>query len=201
MCCFVSSPYAVTLGMLIQVVFRELIIDLTQRSFSLAQKWSVLLLPRCLSSLTCCLCLILLWNAPTPCSLLLPSLLHLSLLLLWVNAGGSTSPASSPSLSSSSFALWAPSSLRQTAPFMKSVTWAGLEDPVTLPAMHPKPRCCGSYRNVWHSPASDSLFFPAFLVVFLQSGPSNQSPTPQLFTPALLHSWERIMYLRSIHCE
>lgn len=35
---------------------------------------------------------------------------------------------------------------------------------VTLPAMHPKPRCCGSYRNVWHSPVSDSLSPLLFLL-------------------------------------
>lgn len=91
--------------------------DLAQRDFL----WCInglSYLQRRHSSLTCCFWLLLLWNPPSSLSLFAPPLsqrrrLHPLCIL-------------TPLLF---LPLWAASSLRQTAPFMKSVTWADLKRP------------------------------------------------------------------------
>lgn len=118
------------------------------KGFSLVQKRSVLLTETPQQPN-------LLFLAASP--LKSPSPLYLLSLLLWVSAEGSTSSASSPPCSS-------PSSFELRLPCVRQLhswkVWREqiLSAPVMLRAAHPQPRCHGTWRDVWHFPASLSLF-------------------------------------------
>lgn len=84
----------------------------------------------------------------------------------------------------SSSALWAASSLRQTAPFMKSVTWAGLQQPgdaaghpLTAQVLRESEECL----SVSHLCLPLSLLFLLFFSTLLSIGSSVFLPQPLFF--------------------
>lgn len=92
-----------------------------------------------------------------PPSPLFSSSLHLTLPLLCKSVPKAP-PLLHPSLPSP--ALWAASSLRQTAPFMKSVTWAGLQRPDDAVA---HPLTAQVLRELEEFPTVSSLRLPLSL--------------------------------------
>lgn len=177
--------------MLIKLVWRELITDSAQRDFLLCRN-GLSYLQRRHRSLTCCSQLALLWNTSL---LLLLCPLHLSSLLLsWVWAESSTSPAPPLLLCSLSRVLSASdSSIHEKCDVSRSsaTRWRCRRPPTHGP---------GAAR-VRGMSLSRSL---RALIVFLQSWPSVQPLFPGFsffFIHLCLWAEERTMNLSSVCCE